>query len=344
MEYRTLGRTGVKVSTLCLGAMMFGAFGNRDHDECVSIIDAAIDAGVNFIDTADVYSSGESEEIVGKALAGSKRDNIVLATKAHGRMGDDRNQQGNSRRWLVRECENSLRRLGTDYIDLYQIHRPDPSADVDETLAALTDLIHAGKIRYAGSSTFPAHEIVEAQWTAEKRGRERFVCEQPPYSILVRGIEADVLPTCKKYGMGVIPWSPLAGGWLTGRYRKGVEPVESRRARMIPQRFDINLPENKAKFDAADALAAVAEEAGMSLINMALGFVLAHPAVTSAIIGPRTMEQWKGQADAGDVVLSNDVLDKIDEIVPPGTTLNRGDAGYTPPSIERPWERRRSRL
>ena len=341
MQYRTLGRTGVKVSTLCLGAMMFGAFGNRDHDECVSIIDAAIDAGVNFIDTADVYSAGESEQIVGRALAGTKRDNIVLATKAHGPMGEDRNQQGNSRRWLVQECENSLRRLGTDYIDLYQIHRPDPGTDVDETLAALSDLIHAGKIRYAGSSTFPAHAIVEAQWTAERRGRERFVCEQPPYSILVRAVEADVLPTCKKYGMGVIPWSPLAGGWLSGRYRAGVDAPQSRRAKLMPQRFDTSLPENQPKFEAADALARVAEDAGMTLIDLAIGFVLAHPAVTAAIIGPRTMEQWKGQADAGDVVLSSDVLDRIDEIVPPGTTLNAGDNGYTPPSLQRAWERRR---
>ncbi|MHB8465561.1 MAG: aldo/keto reductase, partial [Acidimicrobiales bacterium] len=315
MQYRTLGRTGVKVSNLCLGAMMFGAFGNRDHDECVGIIDAALDAGINFIDTADVYSAGESEQIVGKALAGGKREQVVLATKAHGPMGEDRNMQGNSRRWLVQECENSLRRLGTDYIDLYQIHRPDPSCDIDETLAALSDLIHAGKVRYIGSSTFPAHEIVEAQWTAERRGRERFVCEQPPYSLLVRSIEADVLPTCKKYGMGVIPWSPLAGGWLSGRYRKGTDAPESRRARLMPQRFDVALPENQLKFEAADALGAVAEEAGLSLINMAIGFVLAHPAVTAAIIGPRTMEQWKGQADAGDVVLGADVLDKIDEIV-----------------------------
>ncbi|MHB8662960.1 MAG: aldo/keto reductase [Acidimicrobiales bacterium] len=341
MQYRTLGRTGVKVSNLCLGAMMFGAFGNRDHDECVGIIDAALDAGINFIDTADVYSAGESEQIVGKALAGGKREQVVLATKAHGPMGEDRNMQGNSRRWLVQECENSLRRLGTDYIDLYQIHRPDPSCDIDETLAALSDLIHAGKVRYIGSSTFPAHEIVEAQWTAERRGRERFVCEQPPYSLLVRSIEADVLPTCKKYGMGVIPWSPLAGGWLSGRYRKGTDAPESRRARLMPQRFDVALPENQLKFEAADALGAVAEEAGLSLINMAIGFVLAHPAVTAAIIGPRTMEQWKGQADAGDVVLGADVLDKIDEIVPPGTTLNVSDNGYTPPSLQRAWERRR---
>jgi aryl-alcohol dehydrogenase-like predicted oxidoreductase len=341
MRYRTLGTTGVKVSTLCLGAMMFGAFGNRDQDECVSVIDAALDAGVNFIDTADVYSRGESETIVGKALQGGKRDQVVLATKAHGPMGEDRNMQGNSRRWLVQECENSLRRLQTDYIDLYQIHRPDPSCDIDETLGALSDLIRAGKVRMVGSSTFPAHEIVEAQWTAERRGRERFVCEQPPYSILVRDIESAVLPTCKKYGMGVIPWSPLAGGWLTGRYRKGVEAPQSHRAKMMPQRFDPSLPENQAKLEAADALAKVAEDAGLSLIQMAIGFVLTHPAVTSAIIGPRTMEQWKDQADAGDLVLAAEVLDQIDAIVPPGTNVSRSDVGYTPPSLQRPWERRR---
>jgi len=344
MKYRTLGGTGVKVSNLCLGAMMFGAFGNRDHDDSVAIIDAALDAGINFIDTADVYSAGESEIIVGKALAGSKRDGVVLATKVHGPMGDDRNMTGNSRRWIIRECENSLRRLGTDWIDLYQIHRPDPSCDIDETLAALSDLIHAGKIRYAGSSTFPAHEIVEAQWTAERRGRERFVCEQPPYSILVRGIEGDVLPTCQKYGMGVIPWSPLAGGWLTGRYRKGV-PVEelpkSSRASRLPQRYDISMPENQAKLEAADALARLAEESGVSLIQLAIGFVLSHPAVTAAIIGPRTMEQFKSQVDASDLALDAAVLDRIDALVPPGTTLNAGDRGWTPTALQRSWERRR---
>ena len=344
MHYRTLGRTGVKVSNLCLGAMMFGAMGNRDHDDSVGIIHAALDAGINFIDTADVYSRGESETIVAKALAGGRRDNIVLATKAHGTMGDDRNQQGNSRRWLITECENSLRRLGTDWIDLYQIHRPDSACDIDETLAALSDLIHAGKIRYAGSSTFPAHQIVEAQWDAEKRGRERFVCEQPPYSILVRGIEADVLPTCQKYGMGVIPWSPLAGGWLSGRYRKDVPAEElpkSSRASRIPKRYDVSLPENQAKLEAADALALLAEEAGMSLIHLAIGFVLSHPAVTSAIIGPRTMEHLQGQIAAGDVVLDDAILDRIDEIVPPGVSLNRADDGWVPPALERTWERRR---
>jgi len=340
VKYRTLGRTGVKVSTLCLGAMMFGAFGNRDHDECVAVIDAALDAGINFIDTADVYSHGESEEIVGRALKG-KRDQVVLATKASGQMADDPNSRGNSRRWLMQECDNSLRRLGTDHIDLYQMHRPDPTCDIDETLGALSDLVRAGKILYAGCSTFPAHQIVEAHWASERRGLERFVCEQPPYSMLVRTIEADVLPTCQRYDMGVIPWSPLAGGWLSGRYRKGREIEPSHRAARIPQRFDLTLPGNQAKLDAADALAVVAEDAGLGLIQLAIGFVLAHPAVTSAIIGPRTMEQLKGQLDAGDVVLGADVLDRIDAIVAPGTTLNAADNGWTPPALERSWERRR---
>jgi aryl-alcohol dehydrogenase-like predicted oxidoreductase len=319
--------------------MMFGAWGNRDHDDSIRIIDRAIDAGINFIDTADVYSAGESEEIVGKALAG-KRENIVLATKAHASMGDDPNMRGSSRRWLVREVENSLRRLNTDYIDLYQVHRPDPSADVDETLGALTDLIRAGKILYAGSSTYPASEIVEAQWTAERRGRERFVCEQPPYSILVRDVERDVLPTAQRYGMGVIPWSPLAGGWLSGRYRLGQDLPQSHRADRIPSRYDMSLPANQRKLEAADALAKLADEAGLTLIEMAIAFVIRHPAVTAAIIGPRTMEQLESQLTAAEVKLSDDVLDRIDEIVAPGTNVNPADGGWANPALE-PAARRR---
>jgi aryl-alcohol dehydrogenase-like predicted oxidoreductase len=338
VELRSLGRTGVKVSPLCLGAMMFGAWGERDHDESIRIIHAALDAGVNFVDTADVYSRGESEEIVGKALRG-RRDDVILATKVHGRMGDDPNEFGNTRRWIVREVDNSLERLGTDWIDLYQIHRPETDTDIDETLGALTDLVRAGKVRYIGSSTFPASQIVEAQWVAERRGRERFACEQPPYSILVRGIEFDVLPTCRRHGMGVIPWSPLAGGWLSGRYRKDDYP-ESRRAQMIPRRYDMSLPANQRKLEAADALAQLAEEAGISLIHMALAFVIRHPAVTAAIIGPRTMEHLESQLGAGDVRLSDDVLDRIDEIVPPGVDLNPTDAGWDNPALQ-PEARRR---
>jgi aryl-alcohol dehydrogenase-like predicted oxidoreductase len=320
--------------------MMFGAWGNTDHDDSIRIIHRALDAGINFIDTADVYSSGESEEIVGKALKGARRESVVLATKAHGQMGEDPNAQGNSRRWIMKEIDNSLRRLGTDWIDLYQIHRPDPATDIDETLGALTDLVRAGKIRYAGSSTFPASMIVEGQWTAEKRGRERFLTEQPPYSILVRGVEADVLPICQKYGMGVIPWSPLAGGWLSGNYRKGTEIPMSHRARRIPQRYDMSLPGNQLKLEAADALARLAEQEGITLIELALAFVINHPAVSAAIIGPRTMEHLKSQLPAAEVKLSADVLDRIDEIVPPGVNLNPTDVGWQNPALA-PEARRR---
>jgi aryl-alcohol dehydrogenase-like predicted oxidoreductase len=340
MEHRMIGRTGVSVSPLCLGAMMFGAWGNPDHDDSIDIVHAALDAGINFIDTADVYSAGESEAIVAKAIQG-RRDDIVLATKVHGNMGADPNMKGNSRRWIMRECEESLRRLDTDYIDLYQIHRPDPGIDIDETLGALTDLVHQGKIRYAGSSTFPASAIVEAQWVAERRNRERFVCEQPPYSILVRGVEADVLPTCDRYGMGVIPWSPLAGGWLSGKWRKGGDDLTSNRANRIPQRYDLSLPENQRKLDATDALGALADDAGISLVHLAVAWVLRNPAVTSAIIGPRTMEQLTTQLGAEAVTLDDDLLDRIDEIVPPGTNYNWADAGYVPPMIADPHARRR---
>ncbi len=340
MNYRTLGNTGTKVSPLCLGAMMFGGWGNPDHEDSIRIIHRALDAGINFIDTADVYSRGESEEIVGKALADGKRDNIVLATKVHGTMGDDPNEFGNSRRWIVKEVENSLRRLRTDWIDLYQIHRPEADTHIDETLGALTDLVRAGKVRYIGSSTFPASQIVEAQWMAQRRGRERFHCEQPPYSLLVRGIEQDVLPTAQRYGMGVIPWSPLAGGWLSGRYRKDAEIPTSRRAERIPDRYDLSKPDNQRKLDAADALGKLAEAAGMTLIEMALAFVMRHPAVTAPIIGPRTMEQLESQLPAAEVELSDELLDKIDEVVPPGVNLSAADAGWSNPALA-PAARRR---
>jgi aryl-alcohol dehydrogenase-like predicted oxidoreductase len=313
--------------------MMFGAWGNADHDDSIRIIHRALDAGINFVDTADVYSRGESEEIVGKALQDGRRDGVVLATKVHGSMGDDPNERGTSRRWIVREVENSLRRLRTDWIDLYQIHRPEPDTNIDETLGALTDLVRAGKVRYIGSSTFPASQIVEAQCVSEKRGRERFVSEQPPYSLLARGVEADVLPTCRRHGIGVIPWSPLAGGWLSGRYRRGVDIDVSRRAEMVPRRYDMSLPENQRKLDAADALAQLSDEAGLTLIHLALAFVIRHPAVTAAIIGPRTMDHFESQLGAADVELPDDVLDRIDEIVRPGVNINPADAGYLNPSL-----------
>jgi aryl-alcohol dehydrogenase-like predicted oxidoreductase len=340
MDYRTLGRTGVEVSPLCLGAMMFGDWGNADHDESVRVIHRALDAGINFVDTADVYSRGESETIVGKALAGGRRDNVVLATKVHGRMGDDPNQFGNSRRWIVKEVEASLKRLNTDWIDLYQIHRPEPDTDIDETLGALSDLVHQGKVRYIGSSTFPASQIVEAQWAARDRHRERFVCEQPPYSMLVRGIENDVLPTCRRYGMGVIPWGPLAGGWLSGRWRKGQEPPQSSRADRIPGRYDLSIPGNQRKLDATEQLAQLAEEAGLSLIHLGLAFVINHPAVTAAIVGPRTMDHLESQLGAADVTLDPALLDRIDEIVPPGVNVNPADGGWQNPDLA-PAARRR---
>ncbi len=333
MELRALAGTGVKVSPLCLGAMMFGAWGETDHDVAIGIIHRALDAGINFIDTADVYSRGESEEIVGKALAGGRRENVVLATKFHGTMGEDANQAGNSRRWIMREVEASLQRLQTDWIDLYQVHRWDPWTDHEETLGALSDLVAQGKVRYIGSSTYPAAQIVKAQWVSRERGLQRFVCEQPPYSILVRGVETDVLPACRELGIGTIVWSPLAGGWLSGRWRKGAEDLTSRRSAMIPQRYDLSLPVNQEKLDAADALAQLAEDSGMTLIDMALAFVINHPAVTAAIIGPRTMAQLESQLGASDVRLDAAVLDRIDEIVAPGRTINLTDAGWTNPAL-----------
>src|ERR1700743_229151 len=341
MRMRTLGGTGIKVSPYCLGAMMFGAWGNPDHEDSIRIIHAALDGGINFVDTADVYSAGESEEIVGKALR-DRRDDVVLATKAHSPMGEDPHMRGTSRRWIVREVENSLRRLQTDYIDLYQMHRPDPDTDIDETLSALSDLIRAGKIRAAGSSTFPAEQIVEAQWTAERRGHERFRSEQPPYSIFARGVETAVLPTCARYGVGGVTWGPLAGGWLSGKYRKDSDiDMSSGRAQRIPRRFDPSLPGNARKLEAVEELVKVAADAGTSLVHLALAFVVAHPAVTSAIIGPRTMDQLQDLLAAADVTLNDEELDRIDAIVPPGVTLNDAHAGWAPHALTAPSQRRR---
>jgi aryl-alcohol dehydrogenase-like predicted oxidoreductase len=340
MEPRLLGRTGVSVSKLCLGAMMFGAWGNPDHDECIRIIHRALDAGINFIDTADVYAQGESEEIVGKALAGGRRDDVILATKFHGAMGGDPNRQGSSRRWIIREVEDSLRRLGTDWIDLYQVHRPRADTDVEETLGALSDLVHQGKVRYVGSSTFPASQIVEAQWVARDRGLQRFVTEQPPYSMLVRAVEADVLPTCIRHGMAVMSYSPLAGGWLSGRWRRDAGQQSSSRAGRLPERFDLSQPANQRKLDAVERLARLAEEGGITLIQLAIAFVLNHPAITAPIIGPRTMEQLESQLAAADVVLDHAMLDRIDEIVPPGTTINPADNSFDNPALQRAARRR----
>lgn len=329
MEYRKLGRTGVSVSPLCLGAMMLGAWGNADKQESIRMIHRALDTGINFVDTADVYSAGESEEIVGAALSDGRRDNVVLATKFFAPMGADPNERGGSRRWIFREVENSLRRLKTDHIDLYQVHRPSPDTDVEETLGALSDLVHQGKVRYIGASSYAASQIVEAQWAARDRGLQRFVTEQPPYSILVRGVEQDILPTAQRHGMGILTYSPLAAGWLSGRWRKAqATPTPSPGRRGLADRFDMSLPENQRKLDVAEALAQLAEEAGMSLVEMAIAFVINHPAVTSAIIGPRTMEQLESQMPAADRTLPTGILDRIDELVTPGITINPADNSY----------------
>jgi aryl-alcohol dehydrogenase-like predicted oxidoreductase len=342
MEQRILGRTGVPVSKLCLGAMMFGAWGNEDVDESVRIIHRALDAGVDFIDTADVYSDGESEEIVAKALAGGRRDGVFLATKVGFPMGDDPHRRGASRRRIIRGVEDSLRRLDTDWIDLYQIHRPDPDTDIDETLGALSDLVHQGKIRYFGHSTFSGSQIAEAQVVAEQRGRERFRTEQPPYSILVRAIEQDVLPACRRYGIGVLSWGPLAGGWLSGRYGKGGDPEGpiSPSRKKLRQRFDLSLPENQRKLEAVEKLSELADEAGISLIELSLAFILRHPAITAAIIGPRTMDHLESQLSAAEVELSDEVLDRIDEIVPPAVTVNVDDNGWRTPDLDPAMRRR----
>ncbi len=338
MRRRILGKTGISVSGLALGTMMFGAYGNTDHDESVRIIWTALDAGINFVDTADVYSGGESEEIVGKALAG-RRDEVVLATKFGLPMGQDPNQRGGSARWIKRAAEDSLRRLGTDHIDLYQMHRPDYETDVDETLGALSDLVRSGKVRAIGSSTFPAELIVEAQWTAERRGRERFLTEQPRYSILTRIIERNVLPTAQRYGMGVLTYGPLSSGWLSGR----ADPARGHRAASAPRAFDLAIPANQARLEAVRELTALAADAGIPLPQLAIAFAGSHPGVTSVLIGPRTAEQLDGLLAAADVELSEDVLDRIDEIVPPGTEINPEDNYQaSPPALEDKRLRRRA--
>ncbi|MCZ2830043.1 aldo/keto reductase [Modestobacter sp. VKM Ac-2986] len=334
MQYRTLGRTGIQVSPYALGAMMFGAMGNPDHGEATRIVHRALDAGINLVDTADMYSHGESEEIVGKALQG-RRDDVVLATKFHLPMGEDPNRRGNSRRWVMTAVEDSLRRLQTDHIDLYQVHRPDPVTDVEETLSALTDLVRSGKVRAIGTSSFPASDMVEAQWVSERRGLERFRAEQPTYSILTRGIEREVLPVAQRYGMGTIVYSPLAQGMLTGRVRRG-QQTDLRRATRFRHLSD------ERRIDVVEQLVPVAAEAGISLTHLAMAFAIAHPGVTSALMGPRTMDQLDDLLAGVDVVLTDDLLDAIDAIVPPGTDVGRLDMAYDPPAVQQVALRRRS--
>jgi aryl-alcohol dehydrogenase-like predicted oxidoreductase len=340
VHYRALGATGVDVSVHCLGTMMFGAIGNRDHDDCARILHAALDQGINFVDTADMYSDGESEVIVGKALL-TRRDEVVLATKGHFQMGQGVNRSGNSRRWLQTAVEESLRRLQTDWIDLYQVHRPDPATDIEETLSALSDLVHQGKIRMFGCSTFPAEQIVEAHHVSETRGLLRLRTEQPPYSMLARGIEASVLPACQRYGMGVLVWSPLASGFLSGKIRRD-QPVQAtlNRAAIQPDRFDLSRPENLAKLDATENLADLAKDIGRTLPELAVAFTVTHPGVTSAIIGPRTMEQLESLVAGAAVTLDDATLDRIDEIVPPGTNLTV-DGTWRSPALDDAALRRR---
>lgn len=321
MEYRKLGRTGTKVSPLCLGTMMFGQRGNADHADSIRIIHSALDAGINFVDTANVYSAGESEEIVGAALKG-RRHNVILATKVHGTMGEGPNDKGNSRVHILREVENSLRRLQTDYIDLYQIHRPDPDTPVEETLRALDTLVRDGKVRYIGSSTFAAWELVESYWISDKYGLARFDCEQPPYSIFTRAIEKDVLPVCEQFGTAVIPWSPLNRGWLAGKYRKGqtVDPA-SRIGRSDPFIDNLESPSGRRKLDLVEQLIPMAEEVGATLAQYALAWTLTNPTVTAPIVGPRIMEQLQDNLGALDLKIPAEHLNRIDGLVPPGTDV-----------------------
>jgi len=342
LQHRPLGRTGMTVSPYCLGTMMFGSVGNADHDECVRMIHRALDHGINFVDTADMYSTGEAEVIVGKALRG-RRDDVVLATKGHFPLEEGLNRGGNSRRHLTRAVEDSLRRLGTDHVDLYQVHRPDWTTDLEETLWVLTDLVREGKIRAFGLSTFPAHEVVEAQRVAETRGLMRPSTEQPPYNLLARGIESDLLPVTQRWGMGVLTWSPLGFGFLTGRHRRGTQPAADGRAALRPEWFDPTNPAVDRKLEVVEQLAALADEVGCTLPELAHAFPLAHPGVTSVILGPRTPEQLEASLAGASLELGDDVLDRIDEIVPPGTDVYAPNAAFDVPWLSDPARRRRPR-
>ena len=328
MGYRNLGRTGVKVSPLCLGAMMFGS--KADEAQSAAMIDRALDAGVNFIDTANVYSRGVSEDFVGKALArNGKRDRVVLATKVHGSMqDDDPNMQGNSRRHIIAQCEASLRRLQTDYIDLYQLHRPQPELAIDETLRALDDLVRAGKVRYLGTSTFAAWQLVESLWASKELGLNRFVCEQPPYHLLDRRIERELIPCAQTYGLALIPWSPLAGGMLTGKYKRGQEPPEGARLSGQPGGREYF---SDASFKVAETLEALAIEKGCTTSQLALAWCAQQPGITAPIIGPRTMEQLEDNLGALEVEVTDEDRQRLDEVAPPGrATVPYYEADFGP--------------
>lgn len=326
MEQRPLGETGIWVSELCLGAMMFGAMGNTDHDECVRIVHRAVDAGINFFNTADGYSGGESEQILGEALTDGRRDEAVISVKTGLVLDGNNNHGGGSRRWLNQAVEGSLRRLNTDYIDIYELGVPDAATDLDETLSALTDLVRAGKIRTFGTSKQPPSRLVEARALAEKRGHGYFRTEEVPYSMINRAVEYDLLPTCQRLGVGVLAFSALSGGWLSGRYqdtstaRGAGSPVRAHLARMEP-----GDPANAVKLAAVQALGDLAKDAGLTLIQLATAFVLRHPGVTSAVIGPRKLDQIQGYLAVDGISLSDDVLDRIDAIVPPGSSIDIAD-------------------
>jgi aryl-alcohol dehydrogenase-like predicted oxidoreductase len=331
MQYRTLGRTGIQISPYALGALMFATSMGNAPEDSARIIHKALDAGINFVDTADAY--GDSEDVVGRALEG-RRDDVVLATKFGRPAGQDPNHQGASRRWIVTAVENSLRRLRTDHIDLYQLHRPDPRTGIEETLSALTDLIRSGKVRAIGRSQTPASDIVEAEWVAERRGLSRFHTEQPVYSILNRGIEREVLPAVQRFGMGTLVWGPLGQGLLTGRVRKN-QGSNLRRAGLVKHLSD------ERRLDVVEKLIPLAAEAGLPLTHLAMAFTIAHPGVTSALIGVRTMDHLDGLLSGLDVTLTDDLLDRIDEIVPPGTDIGTLDQAFQPPALENPGLRRR---
>jgi aryl-alcohol dehydrogenase-like predicted oxidoreductase len=344
MELRKFGATGLSVSKYCLGTMMYGAMGNTDHDECVRMTHAAVDAGINFIDTADIYSFGESETVLGKALDG-RRDNVILATKAFMPMGKDPNQQGGSRRWLINAVEDSLRRLNTDYIDLYQLHRRDPDVDLDESLSALDQLVRDGKIRYAGMSATPAEWIVEARHISDSRGYVRVRSEQSLYNLFNRGIEKAVLPTCERYGIGVMTYAPLNAGWLSGKYRDGeATPEGSRAARLGVAHntafWDRDRAAVQQKLELVESLSTLAADAGVPLTHLATSWVTEHPGVTSAIIGPRTPEQLEDALASADVRLDASVLDAIDQLVPPGSNVDSVDTRVQEPHMTRKARRR----
>ena len=331
MEYRSLGQTGIRVSPYALGALMLATQMGNDPDVSVRIIHKALDAGINLVDCADRY--GDAEEIVGKALEG-RRDDVVLATKVGMPMGAAPNQQGGSRRWITTAIENSLRRLGTDYIDIYQLHRPDPTTDLEETLSVMTDLVRAGKVRVIGSSTTPSSMMVEAQWVAQRSGLQRFRTEQLPYSILNRGREREVLPVAQEYGMGTLVWGPFGQGLLTGRVRKGGRN-DLKRAQLARHLTD------ERRLGVVEQLIPLAEQAGMPMTHLAMAFTTAHPGVTSALLGPRTMDHLDDLLAGTEVELSDDILDEIDEIVPPGTDVGALDQDYQPPALRNRHLRRR---